>query len=170
MATRLSDRTETGAGFQLTIRSGSVSAKVEKAVIAGLRNVARQYAEEVDKAISLDDHTLQELRTLGYPYAVAGSGTGLHGTDSLVHEQTGKLRQSIKQWPPEETTSRRFTVYVTSDVPYLPFLLYGTATMRPRPFHVWAYEHIKDKFWQPVLDELAKVEHKVSPVLHLGQQ
>lgn len=163
----LSDRTVTGAGFQLVIASGSVSAKARTAILKGLSQVAKNYKEQVIKNISLDDHTLEELRKLGYPYA-SGKAGSLHGTDSMVHTQSGELKRSIQSAPPEETTSRRFSVFVTSNVPYMPFLLYGTSTMRARPFHEKAYEEIKDKFWAPVLDELSKVEHRiVSDISHL---
>lgn len=163
----LTDRKVTGAGFQLIIASGSVSAKAKAAIMKGLAGVAKQYKAQVIKNISLDDHTLEELRKLGHPYAAKG-GSGLHGTDALVHQQTRKLKQSIRASEPEELTSRRFSVFVTSDVPYMPYLLHGTSRMRARPFHEKSFNEIKDKFWDPVLDELKKVEHRiVADVRHL---
>lgn len=167
MSTRLVDRKVTGAGFQLIIASGSVSAKIRAAVLEGLQQVAKQYHAQVLRNISLDDHTLEELRKLGHPYSTSLPVDSFHGSDALVHEQSGKLKRTIRVWPPEETTSRRFSVYITSSAPYLPFLLYGTSTMRARPFHQKAYEDIKDRFWQPVLSQLSKVEHRIAPVTHL---
>lgn len=163
----LADRKVTGAGFQLTIASGSVSAKVRAAILVGLKGVAEQYYSQVIKNLSLDDHTLEELRKLGHPYSVTKGVDSLH-PDAMIHEQTGNLKRSIRIQPPEETTSRRFSVFVTSNSPYLPFLLYGTSTMRARPFHIRSYESIKARFWKPVTDELSKVDHRIVPVRHLG--
>jgi hypothetical protein len=162
------DRKVNGAGFQLIIASGSVSAKVRQAILDGLVEVGKQYKAQVLKNISLDDHTLAELRKLGHPYSTAFKGDGLHGDDALVHVQTGRLKKSIRLSPPEETTTRRFSVYVTSNVPYMPFLLYGTSTMRARPFHQKSFDEIKDKFWKPVLDKVSKVEHRIATDIRMS--
>jgi len=158
----LTDRKVTGAGFQLIIHSGSLSAKVQEAVKKGLKVVAEEYHKQIIKAISLDDHSLEELRALGHPYSTDLPAGNLHGDDRLVHEQTGKLRRSIQIHPVEGTTTRRFSIYVSSNAPYLPYLLYGTSRMRPRRFHELAYEKIKGRFWDPVLKELKNVKHRVA--------
>jgi len=151
-----------GAGFQLIIRTGSVTEAVQKAVMKGLTDVGKQYKERVMKNISLDDHTLQELREMGHPYRVTGPKDALHGDDRLVHEQSGKLKSSIRLQPVEQTTSRKFTVYITSNAPEMPFLIYGTSRMRPRRFHEKSYEDIKDRFWKPLLSELKKVNVRIA--------
>lgn len=156
----LADRTVTKAGFQLIIRSGSVSAKVRTAVMEGLAEIAKNYKKQVDKNISLDDHTLQELRVMGHPYAVSKPENVPHD-DRMVHEQEGTLRKSIKAHPPEETTSRRFTVYVTSDAPEAMWLIYGTARMRPRRFHEKAFNEIKNTYWEPVTERLKKLNYRM---------
>lgn len=163
------DRTVTGAGFQLIIASGSVSKKVEEAIMKGLKTISAEYKRQIDKTISLDDHTLEELRSLGHPYSAGLPPGNLHGDDRLVHEQTGELRKSIKVSPVEETTSRRFSVYISSDAPHMPFLIFGTSKMRPRRFHELAYERMKDKFWEPVLSQLKKVEHRIQISERMGK-
>jgi hypothetical protein len=155
------DRTVTGAGFQLVIKSGSLSKSVEAQVMAGLKEVSDQYKKELIKTISLKDHSLQELREMGYPYSTQKAEGNLHGDDRLVHEQTGELKQSIQVTPVEETTTRRFSVFATSDSPHMPFLIFGTSRMRPRRFHERALENIKDKFWKPVTKRLKNVEYAV---------
>ncbi len=154
------DRTVTQAGFQLIIANGSVTRKVRVAVVDGLKDVAAQYRNQIRKNISLDDHTLQELRKLGHPYSRDKGVDSLHD-DRLVHEQSGKLKGSIRVSAVEETTTRRFSVFISSSDPVMPWLLYGTATMRPRRFHEKSYEDIKSKFWKPVLDQLKKVQHRI---------
>jgi len=162
------DRKVTGVGFQLIIASGSVSEKVKAAIMSGLKTVSKEYAKQIDKVISLDDHSLEELRALGHPYAV-GKPTGtLHGDDRLVHEQTGELRDSIKVSAVEET-GRKFSVYIRSNSEHMPWLIFGTSKMRPRRFHELAYEKIKDRFWDPVLDLLKKVQHRVQTTEKLGK-
>lgn len=163
------DRTVNGAGFKLIIASGSLTAKAQAAILEGLKTVSANYKEQIDKVISLDDHTLAELRALGYPYSTDKSEGGIHGDDRLVHEQTGKLRSSIKVSPPEATTSRTFSVFVTSTAEHMKYLIFGTSRMRPRRFHELAYERIKDRFWQPVLDNLSKVEHRIQITERMGK-
>ena len=153
-------RVVTKAGFQLIIRSGSVTKKIQQAILDGLGEIATNYKKQVDKNVSLDDHTLQELKAMGHPYAASKPADTPHD-DRMVHEQTGAFRKSIKSSPAEETTSRRFTVYVTTDSPIAPYLIYGTAKMRPRRFHEKSFEEIKDKYWQPVTERLKKLNYKM---------
>lgn len=147
------DRTVTAPGFRLIIRNGSLSTELRKAAMVGLAKVAKNYEKEIKKVISLDDHTLEELRKLGHPYAV-GATPDFHGDDRLVHQQTGELLRSIKVEDPIEESSRTLYVAITSNSPYMPFLIHGTSTMRPRDFPALAYENIKDKYWEPLLDAL----------------
>jgi HK97 gp10 family phage protein len=154
-----SDRTVTGAGFKLVIKSGSLTKQVQAAVMAGLGEVGEQYKEEVIKVISLDDHTLQQLREMGYPYSSKKPEGTVHGDDRLVHEQEGELKRSIQVSSVEETSTRTFSVFATSNAPHMPFLIYGTSRMRPRRFHEKAFENLKMKIWKPVLNKLRKVDY-----------
>lgn len=156
----LTDRVVTKAGFQLIIKSGSVSKAIQEAVMSGLSQIAVDYKKQVDKNLSLDDHTLEELRQMDHPYGV-GKPENVPHDDRMVHEQTGQLKKSIQSKPPEETTSRRFTVFITTDSPYAPYLIYGTSRMRPRRFHEKAFNDIKDKYWEPVTDRLKKLNYKM---------
>lgn len=163
------DRTVTGAGFKLVIASGSVSKKAQAAILDGLKDVAKNYKEQIDKVISLDDHTLEELRALGHPYSTSLPAGNLHGDDRLVHDQTGKLRSSIKVTAPQATTTRTFSVFVSSTSEHMKYLIFGTSRMRPRRFHEIAYDKIKDRFWNPVLDKLKKVEHRIQITERIGK-
>jgi hypothetical protein len=156
----LADRTVTKAGFQLVIRSGSLSKAVQQAVLEGLSDIGKNYKRQIDKNISLDDHTLQELKKMGHPYAT-GKPENVPHDDRMVHEQEGTLRKSIKVHPPEESSSRRFTVYVTTDAPEAVWLIYGTVRMRPRRFHEKAFNEIKSTYWDPILSRLKKVNARI---------
>lgn len=157
----LSDKVVTKAGFQLIIRSGTVSKLVREAILEGLTEVDKNYRKQVDKNLSLDDHTLQELKQMGHPYAVDKPENTPHD-DRMIHEQSGDLRKSIKSRPPEETSSRKFTIYVTSNSPYIPYLIWGTSRMRPRRFHEKSFNDIKDKYWEPVTDRLKKLNYRMT--------
>lgn len=156
-----SDKKIQGAGFQLVVASGSVTKKVQSEILAGLEEISDEYKKQVIKNISLTDHDLKELRQLGYPYSIDKSEDSLHD-DRMVHIQTGRLKAGIASQPPQQVTSRRWQIFVTSSAPETPFLIYGTSKMRPRRFHQKAYEDIKTKFWKPILDRLKKVEHRIS--------
>lgn len=157
------DRKVQGAGFQLIISSGSVSEKVQAAILSGLEDVTSNYKKQVIKNISLTDHDLKDLRELGYPYA-RGKPEDFPHDDRMVHIQEGVLKRGIHSNPPEQITRNRFEVFITSSAPETPFLLYGTKTMRPRRFHQKAYEEIKERFWSPITDRLKKVSHRIASV------
>jgi hypothetical protein len=160
----LQDRDVTGAGYQLVIRSGSVGNLVRAAILKGLDATGKDYIKQVKSVISLDDHTLAELRRLGHPYARKGGGKRVHSDDRDVHIQSGRLRKSIKLSPVEETTSRRFTVYAVSDAPEMRHLIWGTTMMRPRRFHEKAYEQIRSVMWNPLVLLLRGIKHRIHTV------
>lgn len=156
-----SDKVVTGAGFKLIIRSGTVSKVIQKAAIEGLNEVAKQYFQSVIKNISLEDHTLEDLRNMGYPYRVDGPKDMIHGDDRMVHIQSGKLKDSIKLEPVSQDTSRKFTIHISSTDPIMPYLIYGTSKMRPRNFPQKAYEDIKDKYWKPLIKALSGINFRI---------
>ena len=156
----LRDREVRRPGFQMIVRSGSVQRKVTKAIKVGLEDVGELYLKAAKKNISLDDHTLEELRKLGHPYSVDGGAKPVHADDALVHEQSGKLKKSLKVTEVSES-NRRWGVYLTSSVEYMKYLIFGTKTMRPRRFHEKSYKDIKDKVWKPLKEELGKIHYRI---------
>jgi hypothetical protein len=155
------DKRIVGAGFQITVASGTVVKKLQEAILEGLKEVGKNYKAAVIKNISLDDHTLEELRLMGHPYSVDKPADTIHGDDRLVHEQTGEFKRSIKVSEPEATSSRRFSIFARSDSPKMKWLIFGTSRMRPRRFHEKAYEDIKPKLWKPVEDLLRKLNYRM---------
>src|SRR5208337_3026775 len=110
------DRKVQGAGFQLVISSGSVSKKVQAEIMAGLEEITEEYKKRVKQNISLTDHDLKGLRELGYPYSTRRAEDSLHD-DRMFHIQSKRLKDGIKSNPPEQITSRRFQIFVTSSAP-----------------------------------------------------
>jgi hypothetical protein len=81
------------------------------------------------KNISLDDHTLEDLRRLGHPYAKRlGIDSGPH-PDYMVHEQGGGL---IAGSTIQECTPGDLRATITETAPEYVYLRYGTSTMRMR--------------------------------------
>jgi len=158
----LSDKTITGPGFRLIVASGTVTQKVRKAIVESLGEVGSEYRKYVLKNISLDDHSLEELRAMGHPYAVSKPADSMHSDDRLVHIQTGRLKSSIGVSAADESGTGRFSIYITSNDPAMKFLIYGTSRMRPRRFHEKAFQDIQNRFWDPVKKAISKVEHKIS--------
>lgn len=152
------DRQIKGAGFNLIISTGSVSRLTQAAIKQGLEGSAEIYLRSVRETISLDDHTLQELKRLGYPYG--HEGEPIHDSDAEVHIQTGELLAHMTKTQVSEDSSRRFSVRFLNSVPYLKFLLYGTSRMRARPFHIRAYNLVKPQIWKPVRDKLKAINYR----------
>jgi hypothetical protein len=154
------DKRIVGAGFQIVVSSGTVMKILQEAVLEGLKQVGKNYKDAVMKNISLDDHTLEELRQMDHPYAARRPVDSLHD-DRMIHEQTGEFKRSIKISQPEATSSRRFSVFARSDSPKMKWLIFGTSRMRPRRFHEKAYEDIKPKIWKPVEDLIKKLQYRI---------
>ena len=85
---------------------------------------------------SLTDHTLDQLAKMGHPYSKRyAAGNGPHGDDSLVHVQSGTLKQNIIKNENLNTGISSVEVGVSEDsVPYISDLITGTPKMRPRNF------------------------------------
>lgn len=157
----MEDKVITKRGFQLIIRSGSVSKKIKEATVEALNKIAQNYEAQIIKNISLSDHSLDDLEKLKHPYASDKPEGTLHGDDRMLHVQSGDLINSLSVHAVEETTKRRFTVYISSDSPYIKYLIFGTSFMRPRNFPQKSYEEIKATLWNPLYAALSKIEYRI---------
>ena len=156
----LTDKVITRPGFRLIIKSGTVSKLIQQQIIEGLNEIAKSFKDQVDKNVSLDDHSVQELRELGYPYAV-GKPENVPHDDRLVHEQSGRLRESIRTAAAVQTSSRTFETFVKTNDPAAAFLIYGTSKMRPRRFHEKAFNDLKEKYWEPLTKRLKGLNYRM---------
>lgn len=156
------DRAVVGNGFQIIFRGGTVQKKIQEAVVEGLTTAGKIYLEAVKNAVSLDDHTLAELKQLGHPYAKNTSVPPVHEDDRLVHIQSGELIEGIKLSHAIAETGRRFSIYVTSDAEYTDFLLLGTSFMRPRRFDEKAWEDVGgDSLFDTVKKKLYGINYRI---------
>lgn len=153
-----------GPGFQLTFATGSIMQQVQDAVKAGLQGAGGAYLEKVKETISLDDHTLEELRKMGHPYATREGAPRVHEDDRLVHTQSGHLLNSIKKTEVTQLSGRKYRVNIYSDDPAVQYLIYGTSTMRPRRFHELALQRMEGRIWKPIMSLLKNVKVSISGV------
>lgn len=157
----LTDRDVIRPGAKLHIRTGSVSKLMKQAIKTSLPLVGDIFLVAALKNTGLQDHTLEELRQMGNPYAASlPEDSGPH-PDALVHRQSGKLQESLRVSTVMET-SRTFAVYIVSNSPYIQALLHGTPTMRPRPFIEKTYRDVKKKMWKPITDNLRKIKYRIA--------
>lgn len=160
MAGKLRDREVSGPGVRLIFRSGTLSKLVQAAIVTNLPACGRLYLQAAKEAVSLDDHTLEELRRLGHPYGWNAKAKIHGGDDRLVHVQTGKLRSSLKMTAVQQT-GRAFGVFLVSDSDHFLHLIYGTSRMRPRRFHEKAYEEIEERVWVPLREALSSLTYRI---------
>ncbi len=97
--------------------------------------------QQITLNMSLQDHSLEELRKLGHPYATRYGvhGAGLHDPYFQVHSQSGNLLSSKQSGvigadiQEGRLTATAFVKLDPSIAPYALFLVYGTSKMIPRP-------------------------------------
>jgi hypothetical protein len=156
------DREVVGKGFKIIFRGGTVSKKIAEVVTEGLKDAGQKYFAAVIENISLTDHDLQDMRELGYPYAVHGAGPPIHNDDAWVHMQSGSLLDSMKLTPVIAETSRTFSIHVVSDSPYVKYLLDGTSKMRPRRFDVKAWNDVgKEHVFDGMVGKLKGINYRI---------
>lgn len=80
--------------------------------------------------ISLEDHSLEDLRRLGHPYAARFAVDSFIHPDSEVHKQSGSLYESTHVQRRSGANGAAWLLINTS--PHYVFLRYGTVNMRMR--------------------------------------
>lgn len=108
------------------------------------------------KQISMNDHTLQDLASLGHPYAVRYGKDSFVHPDDVVHIQDGNLLGGSKI---EKSAVGNGYDLVNSSPEYV-FLRYGTSKMRMRDPGGAAFQEalpaIKQRFAQEVRDAVVQ--------------
>lgn len=99
-------------------------------------NLAGELLEtNMKKHASLTDHSLKDLADMGHPYSTRKSKDSGPHPDYEVHSQSGTLQENIiKNWYSTNTMAGVEVGVLESDVPYIKYLIEGTAKMRPRDF------------------------------------
>jgi len=98
---------------------------------------------KIKENATLVDHSLRELKELGYPYS-SKNPQHIHVPDWLVHTQTGALADSISVIVNEETLD--IEVHIDEVIaPHAKFIIYGTSSMVPRDFISGTFEELEDE-------------------------
>ena len=103
--------------------------------IEGVNLAGALLETNMKKHASLTDHSLKDLADMGHPYSTRkGKDSGPH-PDYEVHSQSGTLQENIVKNGYLTNTMAGIEVGVLeSDVPYIKYLIEGTAKMRPKDF------------------------------------
>lgn len=103
-----------------------------------MKNVADILNKKIEDNISLDDHSLEDLRKLGHPYA-RRSPVGIHTPSYQVHKQSGRLKDSqFSGTTNAQVLSGKLeaTAYAGLDAnraKHAEYIIFGTSKMIPRP-------------------------------------
>lgn len=82
------------------------------------------------KAVSLRDHSMQDLAEMDHPYARRHGRIRIHGGSGLVHTRSGRMLASLKSEQPNARTFRYG--FDTSVAPHAVYVLQGTRVMLAR--------------------------------------
>lgn len=121
----------------------------------------------VTASMSLDDHTLAEIRAAGSPYSVRKWGVGgkadFHDPMWLVHTHSGLLLSSKSGGivPAEiEGGVLKATAYVMLDpavAAYATSVVYGTSKMIPRPFLEMSKQQVQPELYDFIKTRLKNI-------------
>ena len=121
--------------------------KVQEAMEEALRDANRRAAEvllaAMEKAISLQDHSLEELRQMGHPYRRNAPRNQPH-PDYLVHSQEGDLFFGL-EIEHGQTGGVIISDGIVSHAEHTLHVLLGTRYMRPRDFVTYALDQTQDE-------------------------
>lgn len=101
---------------------------------AATEDAAENLLDRIKELTGLTDHSLDDLRRLGHPYAKRHSlGSGPH-PDYEVHNQEGDLQESLRVEHEGVWRGGQIASDIHSDAEHTWHLLQGTDIMRPRDF------------------------------------
>ncbi len=128
----------------------AMAAFVDKRVKTLQKEIVDVARESIEEHISLTDHSLKDLAAMGHPYRIGGPG--LHG-NVFIHEQTGNLKDSLKEKVIETPTHKIHIFFFDTSISgawYLPYIIFGTSSMVPRDFIRASFVDAQNK-WREVL-------------------
>lgn len=108
--------------------------------------------EAVHQITGIQYQTLDQLRRLGHPYALAHPAPPQPA--GLINLQTGEFAESFEVMP-VRVLSRQIVIEVQSNSPIAEALLRGTPTMIPRPYDVLIEGIVARKALERVLNVLS---------------
>lgn len=109
--------------------------------------------KKITDNMSLTDHSLQDLKSLGHPYSRRSGAAPLHDPSYQVHKQSGKLLRSKRSGTEEASvvsgklTASAFVMLDETKAPHANHVIFGTSKMIPRP----VLEGSRDEVVEPAL-------------------
>jgi hypothetical protein len=103
-------------------------------MVAGAKEALAHLKDKVMENASLTDHSLEDLKRLGYPYSRAHPKR-IHTPEWLVHVQSGQLLSSVRHAVEMKPKSISALVYLDQRIaPHAKFVILGTRRMVSRDF------------------------------------
>ena len=135
--------------------------RVRRHMASTLHTIADRLEERMKENASLTDHSLKDLRALGYPYA-ARRPRNPHTPPYQVHSQTGPsagdLHNAIRT---NIINQYRIQVGVDeTEAPYVKHVIYGTERMIARDFITGSFLELQKEFpqlWEQALKDIVIV-------------
>ena len=129
--------------------SGEIEEALKRVMRSKVRRIAALVKQQIIDNISLEDHSLEELRALGYPYS-RENPQSLHSPEYLVHKQNGDLVKAIFIRPSADGLHMSIGVDITM-APHAAEIIFGTSKMVSRDFISGSLTEV-----QPQIDAIIK--------------
>lgn len=118
---------------------------VKRAAIRYIDQSSALLKQRIADNISLTDHSISQLKSLGYPYSVNNTSQ-IHVPDYQVHNQTGNLLSALTV---NKINQYRVQVGIDDSIaPYVGFIIFGTTKMVPRDFITGSFNELREQFSQ----------------------
>jgi len=133
-----------------------------KTVNSTMKKVSVIMDNQITKNMSLEDHTLQQLKALGHPYAAKHGPRGIpiHDPYWQVHKRTGELIRSKERGTDDASINfgqLKAGAYVRLDdkkAEHANYIIFGTSKMIPRPLLIGSLNQVKDKAFKVIKTNL----------------
>lgn len=150
------------AGLETTIiQLQNSTYSVQQALIPAVQAGGRAYRAQVRRRITLDCHTLKDLRRLNHPYARKHGTIQIHKRNPWqVHRQSGQMVSALKAGLITQGNAVGYEVtFDYSAAPHAAMVITGTKVMLPR-----------DVLYQTAIDSVTQKEMMQRIVKVLGQK
>lgn len=124
-----------------------------KVVNSTMKEVSVIMDNQATKNMSIEDHSLKELKALGHPYAKRHGEKGLQIHDPYwqVHKRSGELMNSKERGTTKASINfgaLKASAFVKLDenkAEHAKYIIFGTSKMIPRPVLIGSLNQIKAK-------------------------
>lgn len=131
-----------------------------KAVNTDMKHAASILGLRIEKNISSTDHTLEDLRKMGHPYAGRDPNPP-HKPEYIVHTQSGELLQGLFSGiKPASITGGELEAAafagISDEVEHATYVIFGTSKMIPRNFLIGSLGEVQEQIFKKLRRSLNK--------------